>query len=105
LGDRAHFHLFHGHVFGLHPASGELLRTAAGRELMAEWLQAPTVATWERLLHGILVAVFNYAERREQLTSNRRNQPVPSGGSELVNLEEKLVERRSGRRRRRPLRG
>jgi hypothetical protein len=100
-GDRAYFHLFHGHVFALHPASGELLRTATGQELVGECLQSPTRATWERLLHGLLVAVMHYDLRRQQVSSDRRKQPVASGGTELVDLEHQLVQRRSGRRRRR----
>lgn len=72
-GDFADFHLFHGHVFALHPASAALLCTAAGRDLTGEWLQNRASAeSFGRLLHGIYVAVHHYAQTRDDLALRRR---------------------------------
>jgi hypothetical protein len=99
LGEAAHFHLFHGHAFALHPASALFLSTPAGRELVGGWLSAGrSDGAFGRLLHGVLVAVHHYAGLRDEAAQRRRKQPLGLGGPELVNLEEQL----SGRRRRRP---
>jgi hypothetical protein len=97
-GDAFFFHLFHGHVFALHPASGELLRTAAGREVLGRWLTHPDEASFGRLLHALYVAALHYAGRKEQAALERRKQPTLAGGPELVGLEERLAARRTGRR-------
>jgi hypothetical protein len=97
LGEATSFHLFHGHVFALHPASGEFLRTQAGRELMGRWLQHPSEPAFGCLLHSLYVAVLQYGSRRDQAASERKKQPRASGGPDLVDLEQQ-VQRRTGRR-------
>jgi hypothetical protein len=97
-GEQAYFHLFHGHVFALHPACGELLRTAAGRELMGRWLRRPSERALSRLLHGLYVAVLHYGGQRELLTADRKKRPRGLGGADLVDLEQQLAQRRTGRR-------
>jgi hypothetical protein len=84
LGEQALFHLFHGHVFGLHPASALLLRAPSGRALMGQWVADPTTANWESLLHAIYVATHIYLGRREQTAFERRKQPVLAGNSGLL---------------------
>jgi hypothetical protein len=98
LGNASYFHLFHGHVFALHPACGEFLRTEAGRELMGRWLRRPSERVFGRLLHGLYVAVLHYAGRRAQAASDRQKQPRAVGGPDLVGLEQQKVQRRTGRR-------
>ena len=64
-GGPARLHLFHGHVFALHPAGGDFLRTPAGGELVGAWLREPESETaWQRLLRGLSLAALHYANRR-----------------------------------------
>jgi hypothetical protein len=98
LDEQAYFHLFHGHVFALHPACGEFLCTRTGRALMGRWLRRPSDPAFARLLHGLYVAVLHYGGRRDQATWDRKKQPRAVGGSDLVALEEQQVQRRTGRR-------
>ncbi len=93
LGEQALFHLFHGHVFGLHPASALVLQTPTGRQVLGQWIANPTVALWESLLHAIYLATHIYLGRREQIAFERRKQPVQAGDSDL--LEEAADPRRS----------
>jgi hypothetical protein len=99
-GSLANFHLFHGHVFALHPASGEMLRTAEGRALVGDWLSHPADdQSFGRLLHGIHVAVHHYAQHRDEQASRRKKQPTSVAGTEMTRVEEELDARRSGRRK------
>jgi hypothetical protein len=98
----AAFHLFHGHIFALHPASGDLLQTQTGRGLLEAWLNDPSSENaFGRLLNAIYVTLWHYFERYEEQTSQRRKQPEGVGGQELVGLEEDLAELHSGRVNRR----
>jgi hypothetical protein len=105
LGEVAYFHLFHGHIFALHPATGEFLRTAAGRALVGRWLLTKSKVDFGRLLHGLYVAVLHYEGCLQQVTSDRKKQPQAAGGPDLVDLEQQLLQRRSGRRQSHPHRG
>jgi hypothetical protein len=72
-GPEMDFHLFHGHIIGLHPATGLLVQTAAGARLVADWLcnrQDP--AAFRRLLHGLYLAIYQYSEARDQEQQRRR---------------------------------
>ena len=92
--------LFHGHVFGLHPATGLFMLTDTGPRLLGDWLARPTsVEAHGRLLNGILIALFNYGARRDEAAENR---PRPSEEvvPDLSEVEELREERRRGRRRR-----
>jgi hypothetical protein len=100
LGDKAYFHLFHGHVFGLHPACGEFLRTTAGRALMGRWLQQQSEAAFRRLLNGLFLAILQYSLYRDDVTDRRKSQVQTRGVSDLVDLEERQSEWRSGRHKR-----
>ena len=84
LGEQALFHLFHAHVFGLHPAPALLLRTPSGRALMGRWLADPSSGRWEQLLHGLYLATYVYWGCREQTAFERRKQPGPAGDSDLL---------------------
>ena len=95
----AQFHLFHGHVFALHPATGEFIRTDTGRELVGDWLQHPEdEQTFRRLLHGMWVATHHYAIRRRDIAEQRKKRPPTVAGTEIVDLEERQAARKSGRR-------
>ena len=70
---RARFHLFHGHVFGLHPGTGIFAQTRTGRELIGEALQeAPQGPEFRRLLHGLLIAMHDYSDRSATISDGRR---------------------------------
>jgi hypothetical protein len=84
LGEQALFHLFHGHIFGLHPAGALLLQTPTGREALGHWIADPTAAHWGSLLHAIYLATHVYLGRREQAALERRKQPVLAGNSDLL---------------------
>jgi hypothetical protein len=65
--------LFHGHVFGLHPALGPFLMTACGQELLGAWLaDSESVPTLGAVLHGVYVALCHYKMSREELRESRR---------------------------------
>lgn len=100
LGNVADFHLFHGHIFALHPATALFLSTPVGRELVGCWLATGVDnEDFGRLLHGIFVAVVDYAGLRDEASQRRRKQPLGFGGPELVDLEELLDRRREKRSR------
>jgi hypothetical protein len=99
LGERAYFHLFHGHAFALHPATALFLSTPTGRELVGSWLVTDcSKRESRRLLHGILVAVYHYAGLRTEAAERRRKQPLGLGGRELPKLEKQRTKKRRRRR-------
>jgi hypothetical protein len=102
-GSPAYWHLFHGHVFGLHPASAQLLRTSAGRELVGQWLENPeSDEAFGRLLYAIFLAVCCYSGQKELLAQRRKKQPY-SASNDLEGIEEhEEGERRRGRRHPKP---
>jgi hypothetical protein len=68
------FYLFHGHVFALHPAAGFFLKTAAGCELMADWLRQPdSEPFFGCLLNGLCVAINHYSSTRDSISLERRS--------------------------------
>jgi hypothetical protein len=101
-GADANEHLFHGHVFGLHPAGAVFLQAPAGRQVVGEWLSLrrrlkadrgsdgrlwttisdlpggePPPADSEavafgRVLAGYAAAVFHYAQQRSEIADARR---------------------------------
>lgn len=71
------FHLFHGHVFGLHPGTGIFVRTKVGTELIGEVLEgAEPGPAFGRLLNGLLIAMHHYADRHETVAEARREPPA-----------------------------
>jgi hypothetical protein len=98
----ANEHLFHGHVFGLHPAGALFLRVPAGRQVVGErlslrrhinadrgsdgrlWSAIPDLPGGEtpptdseaiafgRVLSGYAAAVFHYAQQRSEISDARR---------------------------------
>ncbi len=71
--------LFHGHVFGLHPAAGPFMSCKEGRELMGRWIVASTPGNeaesercFRRLLHGLLVALGQYDLTRSERPDSLR---------------------------------
>jgi len=98
--DSEEISLFHGHVFGLHPGTGPFMLTPAGQQLIGNWLAEPMeVQQWARLLHGILVAMFEYARRRDDAAADRPRSAVRSE-PDLEVVQEIQAARRRGNRRR-----
>jgi hypothetical protein len=53
-------HLFHGHVFALHPATGPFMQTSVGQRLVGNWLIEQSRESYELLLGGLYVAMAHY---------------------------------------------
>ncbi|MEQ8791400.1 MAG: hypothetical protein RIC55_34375 [Pirellulaceae bacterium] len=69
------FHLFHGHLFGLHPAAGNLICTPTGRDLLGELLAAPPDLTCHRRFLNVMhLAAYQYAERYDVARLLRKGQ-------------------------------
>lgn len=99
-GDEAYFHLFHGHIFALHPACGPVLLTQRGGELFAQWLREGTRASYHRVLHALAVAVGYYANQNNIAVLLRKGAASTETHGDMVAVEEQQAERRQGRRRR-----
>ena len=80
------FHLFHGHVLGLHPAAGSFIQTPTGRRLLSAWLQV-AIPGWEfsdnpetpelrRLLNGLWIAVTDYTIQHGDSNFERRTKSL-----------------------------
>ena len=66
-------HLFHGHIFGLHPAGAQFIQTVRGRELLEGWVKKhESKKAFDELLFGLSVAVFQYSDTREEQKISRR---------------------------------
>lgn len=76
------FHLFHGHVFGLHPGSGLVMQTPTGRTLVADFVRARTaeeqVEPYRRILAAIELAVHIYMGGLADHAESRRKRPGTS---------------------------
>jgi hypothetical protein len=95
----SYFHLFHGHIFALHPAGGYFLMAPTGRQLMGEWLSASGQGqSFGRLLNGLATAVHLYASRHNVYAELRKKQPEQAPGGNLEMLQEELLDTKSGRR-------
>jgi hypothetical protein len=96
----ANFYPFHGHIFGLHPACGNFMLTESGPVLVGQWLVDPrSVSNYQRLLHGLLVAIHQYAGRNQVYTFLRKKEGIVETVADVTALEEQLIEERTGRRR------
>jgi hypothetical protein len=83
--------LFHGHIFGLHPAAGTFMQTMAGPSLLGDWLNnLESVELFGRVLNGLLTAIFAYRQRRELVAENRPHRRVETHEDleEVENQEE-----------------
>lgn len=88
----ADFHLFHGHLFALHPASGQFLSTETGVSLVGQWLSDPhSVSKYQQLLHGLFVAMYQYDDTRQMAASDRKITSAKMALSFDKELEERLV--------------
>lgn len=71
---------FHGHVFGLHPASGPFMLSESGNNMLGRWLANPENAEcFGELLHGLLIGIFHYEDRRSQQAAGRSRRETTVG--------------------------
>ncbi len=91
--------LFHGHVFALHPGSGQLLQTPTGQQLLGAWLRDRRHKdAFECLLNGLANALFHYRCRYEEASLARTRWNVQST-ADIEDLQAQIQRDRSGRRR------
>jgi len=83
----ANFHLFHGHVFALHPACGPLLATQAGSEIFGDCLQSRTLAAYRRVLNAIGIAVAYYSDQYDLQRTGRRGASRTVAVADMDTLE------------------
>ena len=99
----AYFHLFQGHVFGLHPAGGDFICTQTGSELLGALAEAPQdLQRFRRFLNGMLITIFDYAQRNQVCKELRKKQPELTFDGNLENVEAEQIQRKTGRRRTEP---
>ncbi|QDT87387.1 hypothetical protein [Gimesia chilikensis] len=68
-----HFHLFHGHIFGLHPAGADFIRTAIGQEILGDLILNPEDDNYhQKFLNGFCLACYQYADRHQVSKELRR---------------------------------
>jgi hypothetical protein len=95
----AYFHLFHGHVFALHPGTGMFMQTKTGSEMIGEWLAAPESTTsFGRLLYGLCTAMADYARRSDVASTLRSKEAGFATGYDLEAEEESRVSKTKHRR-------
>lgn len=69
----ANFHLFHGHIFALHPGLSLLLQTKTGGDLIADYLRVEVGdQPFRRLLNGIWIGLCDYFARSDRYAEARR---------------------------------
>ena len=98
VGDESYFHLFHGHIIGLHPACGPVLLTDCGGELFAEWLREGSLQSYHRVLHALAVAVGYYADQHNVAALLRQGAGSTESVGDMVAVEEQQTARRRGQR-------
>lgn len=70
------FHLFHGHIFGLHPAGADFIRTTTGQEIIGDLILNPEDDNYhQKFLNGFCLACYQYADRH-QVSKELRRQPA-----------------------------
>ncbi len=79
---RANFHLFHGHIFGLHPGTYLFAQTRTGGELIGDALAEPGLGpAFGRLLNGLMIAIYEFADRSQAHRDGRRGRSAPWSGA------------------------
>lgn len=71
----SNWHLFHGHIFGLHPGMSMLMLTETGKRLVGEYLLASTPrgqnTSFERLLMAIYASLCFYVCQRQKVQEDK----------------------------------
>jgi hypothetical protein len=92
--------LFHGHVFALHPAAAAFIQSRTGKELVGEAIQdTANGPAYERLLHGLYIAVYQYVNRAEEQRDSRKGVTKRTEAADLDEAIERKNRRARGHRR------
>lgn len=92
------FHLFHGHIFALHPGLSLFFQTRTGGELIADYLRTDeTDPAFQRLLNGFYVALADYYVRSDECANARKRS---SRDEKSADIEEVAAAQTKGRGRR-----
>jgi len=90
----ANFHMFHGHIFGLHPAFGPVLLAPRGREIVGEYLSDCTSRrAYTRLLNALAVAAFFYSGKHDDRKELRKVERVETANPDLSNWADALAQK------------
>lgn len=64
---------FHGHIIGLHPGCGWMIKTPTGQQLMANWLMDLwNNDAYRRVIHALYVSIHHYVSRLSELKNDRK---------------------------------
>ena len=92
------FFLFHGHIFGLHPAAGDMICTEPGRDLVAELILSPSDdACHRRFLNGMMLAAFFYSDKYNVAKELRKPAPGEFFIGSFETTEAMELEKQRGR--------
>jgi hypothetical protein len=95
----SYFHLFHGHIFALHPGLNLFFETPTGGELIGDYLRGGTAdEPFRRLLNGFCVALGDYYVRSEYCSDERKRS---SRDEKCADIEAVAAAQSKGRGRRR----
>jgi hypothetical protein len=95
----ANFHLFHGHVFALHPGVDLFLQTPTGGELVGDYLRGDDGdRPFRRLLHGLYVGLCDYYVRSDRYSEDRKRSSLDRKVADPAAVDEAQTRGR-GRRR------
>jgi hypothetical protein len=94
----ANFHLFHGSIFVIHPACGNFMLSQTGPELVGAWLQdCRSVEKYQRLLHGLFLALVQYSGRREECALTRQRDAIGAASGNCKEFEQASIDSRCRR--------
>lgn len=95
----SYFHLFHGHIFALHPGLDLFFETRTGGELIGDYLRGGTAdEPFRRLLNGFCVALGDYYVRSADCADERKRS---SRDEKCADIEEVAASQMKGSGRRR----
>lgn len=101
----ADFHLFHGHIFALHPGLGLFFQTKTGGELISDFLSDESgTLPFHRLLNGFWISLFDYNSRSERYAASRKKGDVTTHDGDIEEMYAAQLSQQKYRRRRGPKR-
>ena len=95
----ANFHLFHGHVFALHPGVDLFLQTNTGGELVGDYLRGEDDdRPFRRLLNGLYVGLCDYYARSDRYAEDRKKSSRDLKVADVAAVDEAQTKGRGHRR-------
>lgn len=93
------FHLFHAHIFALHPGLSLFFQTPTGGKLISDYLRGDgTDRPFRRLLHGFHLALGDYYLRSEMFAQARKKTGRQVEDNDLEAVEARQTRGRGHRR-------